>query len=111
MKKNKLIITFGIILTGVLILIGNKMRGDVIHEKQELEKYSEWLSENCECLTKKRYLCPEGYTLNNSFCFKNSENKYTLRLIGCSEYNCTERIIVWNNQTLKWEPQLNMNEN
>jgi hypothetical protein len=105
MKINKkirnIIIIVGVILAVALILmlIGNKMRADAI----KAENYQDWLFENCNCLAHNHPYCSEGFKLNGTLCFNDKTKEYTTRTFGCSEYNCSGEIKVWNNITETWE--------
>ena len=87
----------------ILMLIGSQMRASVVKEKQQAEEYYEWLYENCNCLERERYYCPDDFVLNGSYCFGIKEKVYTLRIFGCSEYDCSGELKFWNNKTEAWE--------
>lgn len=97
-----LIAGIAVIATFLLMVIGNKMKANIIKENQEAGKYSEWLSENCNCTKHERYFCKEGFVLNETYCI-NEVPEITNRLMGCSEYDCSGEIKSWNNKTGKWE--------
>jgi len=108
MKKKsleKIIIIIGVTLIVYfsLMLIGNKMRTDAVKEQEKQKSYYEWLIENCECAIKDRFFCSDGFVLTGTRCYKNATKTYSNRLIGCSKYECSEGVAIWNNLTLKWE--------
>ncbi|MDD5012402.1 MAG: hypothetical protein PHQ66_02025 [Candidatus Nanoarchaeia archaeon] len=108
-KPKKLIKVIGIILAVTLatallmMVIGNQMNANVIKERQESERYNEWLAENCECLEKERYFCKEGFEMRGTICANEAKKSITQRFIGCSKYDCLGEIKIWNNETEKWE--------
>lgn len=108
-KLQKIISIAGIavIIMSLLMVVGNKMRANAVKEKQEAEKYSEWLSENCNCTKHERFFCKEGFVLNESYCINEDANEITNKLMGCSEYDCSGEIKSWNNETGKWEDKIN----
>ncbi len=87
----------------LLVIINSQIQSNVINEQQDLEKYSEWLGENCNCLKWGRIFCPGGFVLKNDTCRNEKEVTRTSRFIGCSEYNCSGEIKLFNNKTMKWE--------
>jgi len=115
-KNKKLIrnilIVAGIILAVALILmlIGNKMKADVIKAQQEAENYSKWLSGNCGCLERNKPVCTlDGFEYNSTrnLCVNSAEKKITFSSLGCSKYNCSGEIKLWNNETEKWGNKTN----
>jgi len=89
-------------------LINKKITADVIKEKMEAENYLSDLAENCECLARERYYCfLEDFELEGEFCVEKKTGIVTARVLGCSEYNCSGEIKIWNNLTKKWENKLN----
>jgi len=109
-KTKKIIFAIGIILLIVLsvFLIRNKIQADVIREKMEAENYLSELSENCDCLARERYYClQEGFEIKGDYCVGQTTGVATMRILGCSEYNCSGEIKIWNNQSLKWEEKIN----
>ena len=115
--KNKkliknIIIVAGIILAVafVLMFIGNKMRADTIRAQQEAENYQNRLSETCECLERNKPVCTlNGFEYDSSrkLCVNSVEKTITSPSLGCSKYNCSGEIKLWNNLTQKWENKSN----
>jgi len=110
MKKQNMKIRKGILVIGIIVavtllvmLIGNWTRANMIKEKKEMEKYQDWLAKNCECLKKEKYSCIKGSEIIGSYCVNKTRKDYSPRLKGCSEYNCSGEIKIWNNETEKWE--------
>jgi hypothetical protein len=109
MKKivRNTMITVGIILAFAILLIiignGNPMKANVIKNQQEEDNYSQWLVNNCDCVTYGKILCPDGFNLeeNNTICI--SKTAYTSTILGCSEYNCSGQIKLWDNVTETWQ--------
>ena len=109
-KNKKIILVVGIILLIVIsgFLFYKKITADTIREKIEAENYLSELSENCDCLARERYYClQEGFELEGNYCVGQNTGVITTRVLGCSEYNCSGEINIWNNQTLKWEEKIN----
>lgn len=104
MNIKRILVILGVVIitAGILFVMGSYMEANAIKEKQEAEKYNEWLAENCECLKKDRYFCREGFELKENLCVNEAEKLYTYRLIGCSEYDCSGEIKLWNNETERW---------
>jgi hypothetical protein len=108
--KNKIFLIVGIILLIVTagFLVNKKITADAIRERIEAENYLSELAENCDCLVRERYYCPlEDFELRGIVCVGKVTGVVTPRVLGCSEYNCSGEIKVWNNQTEKWEDKLN----
>jgi hypothetical protein len=107
-KLIKKIIIIGILIIGTifsLILIQNKIKGNVVKENNEQAYSSDWLFENCECLEKQRYRCIDGYEMKGTICYNSIKRSYSSRLIGCSKYECLDKIVIWNNSSELWEAQ------
>lgn len=106
MKKilKQIIVIAGVVLITAFLLmaIGNKMRADAIKEQHAEENYSSWLAENCKCLERNIIFCPEGFILKNQSCVNEQEKTFTNKLAGCSKYDCSGEIKLWNNETNKW---------
>jgi hypothetical protein len=99
------ILIFGIIvvLLGVVIIVNKVMTANAI---KELEGYKEFLSENCECLENSIPKCSlEGFEYDKvrNLCVKKDKKLVTYPTLGCSKYDCSGEIKLWNNETLKWE--------
>ena len=108
-KNKKIILGIGIILLIVVsgFLINQKIQGDAVREKQEVENYLSELADNCDCLARERYYCLlEDFELEGNFCVGQKTGVVTTRVMGCSEYNCSGEIKIWNNQTLNWENKI-----
>ncbi len=107
--KNKKIINIAIIAGAILavglilMLIGNRMEANAIKEEQEAEDYLNLLSETCTCLEHDRIYCPDGFELKGALCYNAYEKEYTARILGCSQYDCSGEIKLWNNETETWE--------
>jgi hypothetical protein len=109
MKNKKIFLVVGIILLIVIsgFLINKKITADAIREKQEAENYLSKLADNCDCLARERYYCLlEDFELEGDYCIGKKTGVATMRVLGCSEYNCSGEIKIWNNQTLKWEDKI-----
>jgi len=102
-KKVSLVLAATVIVAFLLMIIGEKIRSNIIKENEETQEYQEWLAENCECLVKEKIYCPTGFEIINQTCKNENEGTFTSRLIGCSEYDCSGEIKLWNNETEKWE--------
>jgi len=103
------ILIFGIvvILLGVVIVVNKVMTANVI---RELEKYNNFLSENCECLENSIPKCTlDGFEYNKArkLCVNEREKSVTYPTLGCFKYDCSGEIKLWNNETLKWEDEIN----
>jgi hypothetical protein len=108
-KTKKIFLIVGIILLIAIsgFLINKKITADAIREKMEAENYLSELSENCDCLTRERYYClQEGFEVEGNYCIGQTTGVATMRILGCSEYNCSGEIKIWNNQSLKWEDKI-----
>jgi hypothetical protein len=103
LKKIFLIAGITLAVALLLMVIGNKMKADIVKEKQSQENYSVWLSENCNCVARNLFSCPTGFTMKNQTCVNEAKKSYTNKLAGCSEYNCSGEIKLWNRETEKWE--------
>jgi len=103
LKKIALVIGMVLITAFVLMMIGDKIKSNVIKEQQLQENYSTWLAQNCKCLERNIIFCQTGFTLKNEVCINESAKTYTSVLLSCSEYNCSGEIKSWNNETNKWE--------
>jgi len=103
-RKNIFLIIVGITLVVAvsLMLIGNKMRANIIKAEQEQKNYHDWLVENCECVVKDRIFCPDGFVLRDKLCYNTKIKAFANRLIGCSQYKCEEQTATWNNSTEIW---------
>lgn len=109
MNNKKIFLVVGIILLIAIsgFLINKKITADAIREKMEAENYLSDLAENCDCLVRERYYCLlEDFELEGEFCVGQKTGVVTTRVLGCSEYNCSGEIKIWNNQTLKWEDKI-----
>jgi hypothetical protein len=108
-KNKKIILGIGIILLIVIagFLINQKITADAIREKIEAENYLSELADNCNCLARERYYClQEDFEVEGDYCVGQKTGVVTTRVLGCSEYNCSGEIKIWNNQTLKWEENI-----
>ena len=101
-KKIALIIGMILITAFLMMMIGDKIKANIIKDNQEVQAYQEWLDENCQCINHEKIMCPSGFELKNQSCINEQENTYTNLLAGCSEYNCSGEIKLWNNETGKW---------
>ncbi len=102
------ILIFGIIvvLLGVVIITNKVMTANAI---KELENYKQWLSDNCECLEHSISKCSlDGFEYNKTrnFCVNKDKKQVTYPTLGCSQYNCSNEIILWNNETEMWESEV-----
>ena len=102
-KKVSLVIAVTLIVAFLMMMVGNKIRANMIKENQESQAYQEWLDENCNCLNRERIMCPSGFELKNQSCVNEATKLYTNKLLACSEFNCSGEIKLWNNETGKWE--------
>ena len=90
------------------VLISNKIQGDAIKAQQESEAYFDWLHDNCDCLARERYYClQDNFEVEGDYCVGQKTGVVTTRVFGCSEYNCSGEIKLWNNQALNWEDKTN----
>ena len=98
------ILIFGIIvvLLGVVIIVNKVMTTNAIKEQQN---YEVWLRENCNCTKRERPKCfLEGFEYNKlrKLCVNSDKKSVTYPSLSCSEYNCSNEIIIWNNETEIW---------
>ena len=101
--KNALLIAgISIIIIFLFMIIGDKVKANILKENQETQAYQNWLSENCDCLAHERLFCPSGFQMVNSTCINVDEKTFTNKLAGCSEYNCSGEIKNWDNDNGKW---------
>jgi len=107
LTKISLVIGITLVVGLVLMVVGNKIKGDILREYQEEQLYQEWLVENCKCLARERISCPSGFQMINQTCKDESASTVTSKLISCSEYDCSGEIKSWNNETEKWEDKIN----
>jgi|SRR3989338_11398219 len=85
------------------VLIANKiMTTNAIKEQREQEILEEWLPENCKCLERNRFLCPEGFELKENICRNDARKLFTNILLACSMYNCSEEIYKFDFDKEKW---------
>ncbi len=95
-----------LVITAVIIastvIIRNRFNSNVISGSQNSQEYSGF-SDNCECLAHGRPYCLEGFVMKGNLCFNSREKTYTTEISGCSEYNCSGEIKIWNNATKIWE--------
>ncbi len=101
-KRVSLVLAITLIIAFLMMMVGNKIRANMIKENQESQAYQEWLVENCKCLEKNKIECSEGYILQNQTCVNEQENTFTNILLKCSKYDCAGEIKYWNNETYKW---------
>jgi hypothetical protein len=102
------ILIFGIvvILLGVVIVVNKVMTANAIKEQ---ENYEAWLKNNCNCTEKERPKCSlEGFEYNKirKLCVNTDKKYITYPSLSCSEYNCSNEIKFWNNETEVWEDKL-----
>ncbi len=101
--KNALLIAgISLIVIFLLMIIGEKIRADVVKQNQESQAYLDWMSQNCDCLAHDRLFCNPGFELKSHNCVNINEKLFTNAIAGCSEYNCSGEIKIWNNETNKW---------
>ena len=101
-KKIALVMGMVLITAFLMMIIGDKIKANILKENQESQAYQEWLAENCNCLAHGRIMCPTGFELKNQSCVNEQQKTYTNLLAGCSEYNCSGKIKSWNNETGNW---------
>ena len=107
LKKIALIIGMVLITSFILMMIGDKIKANVIKQNLAEENYSTWLAQNCKCLERNIIICPTGFALVNQACINQTEKTYTNTLLACSEYNCDGENESWNSETGKWEEKIN----
>ena len=109
-KNKKIILAVGIILLIAIsgFLFYKKITADAIREKMEADNYLSDLADNCDCLVRERYYClQEDFELEGIYCVGQKTGVVTSRVLGCSQYNCSGEIKIWNNETWKWEEKIN----
>ncbi len=105
-KSKKLIQTMSVIfittlaVAFLLMFIGNQMRANTVKEQQSIENYTEWLANNCNCTARNEISCLNGFELENNTCMNGKY--YTNVLEICTEYKCSGKIEIWNNETEQW---------
>lgn len=116
-KKTAFIILLIIGLVGSLIVVERIIAENTSKAQEE---YKDWLSNNCDCVEKKKPRCPVGFELsdNEKMCKKEAIRcptetgwylegvceeitYYTNRLLSCSQYNCSGKIVNFTNG--KWQ--------
>jgi hypothetical protein len=110
MEIKKIFLVVGIILLIAIsgFLINKKITANAIKEKIEFENYLNELAENCDCLARERYYCSlDDFELRGNVCVNKKTGVVTTRVLGCSEYNCSGEIKIWNNKIEKWEDKIN----
>ena len=103
LKKTALILGMVLITAFLLMLIGDKIKANMVKEDNEAQAYETWLTQNCNCLERTKFGCVEGYVLLNRSCVNEQTKSFTNVLLGCSKYDCSGEIELWNNETNKWE--------
>jgi hypothetical protein len=103
LNKIALIIGMVLITAFVLMMIGDKIKANVIKQNDEMQAYETWMAQNCNCLKRDISICPIGFTMINQTCMGEFQKGYTNNLLVCSQYNCSGEIKSWNNETNKWE--------
>ena len=110
--ERKILITILIIILLIFLpflLIINFIENSANKKIQEQEDYYDLLVDNCECIANEKLACSKGFVLNETARLCRTEGKYTNVLLGCSQFNCEDEIVNWNNQTKLWEPKLDLN--
>lgn len=105
-RNTALIFVIIVILLGIVIFANKVITTNAIKEQ---ETYESWLGENCNCTERERPKCSlEGFEYNKtrSFCVNNDKKFITYPSLGCSKYNCSGEIKLWNNITEIWENEL-----
>lgn len=102
LKNAVLVAGISLIVIFLLMIIGDEIKANAIKEIQESQAYSNQLAQNCTCLAHEKLFCNSGFELKGNRCVNESENLFTNAYAGCSEYNCSGEIKIWNNETNKW---------
>lgn len=108
-NKDQAMLIAGIIVVAIVIVgfvIKTAMNVNSVKKQEEQKIYYEWLVDNCECTEHERIFCQEGFELSESKKICVAEGKFTNVLKGCSQYNCEEEIVNWNDENKLWSPVL-----
>ena len=87
-----------VVLISVTINVKKVMVANTIKEQIV---YEEWLVDNCDCFERERLKCSEGFELVGRIC--KAKGTYTNVLLGCSKYNCSGEIHLFNLEEEKWQ--------
>jgi hypothetical protein len=103
--KMNLLLIFSIILliSLLLIIVETIISMNVTRQQKETLDYSLWLSKNCICLEDNLISCPAGFKLIGKLCL-DKENS-TTPIVGCSKYNCSGEIKLFDVNLQKWQNQ------
>ncbi len=99
--RNTILIFGGIVVLLILIVVINKVMTANAIKEQEI--YREWLRDNCNCTERARIKCPDGFEWNSERHWCINGKSLTSPSLGCSKYDCSGEIKIWNNETEVWE--------
>ena len=92
-----------VLLVATFVFVMRKSPSSLaVQNEEESEKPEDidwdWVKDNCNCIERERLFCGfEGFVLNeDGYCYK--EKEFTNPLRGCSKYNCTGEIYVYEGE-------------
>jgi len=93
-RKKIIAIIGAIVLLEIILFVVIKFNSERTNENSSLQEDISWLHDNCDCIERNNWKCPDGFYLvsGEKSCKRMDNKSITNVLLGCSKYDCNGTI-------------------